>query len=92
MELLVLTLAAAIMAYVTWFTFQDMLFSYEIEEVAQGTVPIPLWIPKCAMPLGAGLLLIAILDEWVRVAGHLKPSYVAAAEERAAAGDFSAEV
>jgi hypothetical protein len=44
------------------------------------------------MMAGAGLLLIAILDEWVRVARDIKPSYVVAAEERAAAGDFSAEV
>jgi TRAP-type C4-dicarboxylate transport system permease small subunit len=91
-EALVLVLAAVIMAYVTRWTFSDMLFSYEIEEVAQGTVPIPLWIPKLAMPIGAGLLLVAILDELVTVLRGRKPGYVVAAEERAAAGDFSAEV
>ena len=91
-ELAVLALAAALMAYVTFWTAQDTWFSWEIEEVAQGTVPIPLWIPKLAMPLGAGLLFIAILDEFVIVLGGAKPSYVVAAEERAAAGDFSAEV
>ena len=91
-EALVLTLAACVMAYVTRWTFEDMRFSLEIEEVAQGTVPIPLWIPKLAMPLGAGLLLVAILDELVTVLRGNKPGYVVAAEERAAAGDFSAEV
>jgi TRAP-type C4-dicarboxylate transport system permease small subunit len=91
-ELLALTLAAGVMGYVTRWTFADMLFSWEIEEVAQGTVAIPLWIPKLAMPLGAGLLLLAILDEFVTVLRGSKPGYVAAAEERAAAGDFSAEV
>lgn len=91
-ELVALGLAALLMAYVTWWVFQDMLFSLEIEEVAQGTVPIPLWIPKLAMPLGAGLLLVAMLDEFVAVLRGGKPSYVAAAEARAAAGDFSAEV
>jgi TRAP-type C4-dicarboxylate transport system permease small subunit len=91
-EMLVLVLAAVLMAYVTWWTAQDMLFSWEIEEVAQGTVPIPLWIPKIAMPAGAGLLLIAVLDELVMVLRGSKPTYVVAAEERAAAGDFSAEV
>ena len=91
-EMAVLALAAALMAYVTFWTAQDMWFSWEIEEVAQGTVPIPLWIPKLAMPLGSALLLVAILDELVIVLGGAKPSYVVAAEERAAAGDFSAEV
>jgi TRAP-type C4-dicarboxylate transport system permease small subunit len=89
---LTLTLAAALMAYVTWWTAQDMLFSWEIEEVAQGTVPIPLWIPKLVVPLGSGLLLVAILDEMATVLRGAKPSYVVAAEERSAAGDFSAEV
>ncbi|RYJ03651.1 MAG: TRAP transporter small permease [Acetobacteraceae bacterium] len=91
-EMAVLALAAALMAYVTFWTAQDMWFSWEIEEVAQGTVPIPLWIPKIAVPAGAGLLLIAIIDELIIVLGGAKPSYVVAAEERAAAGDFSAEV
>jgi TRAP-type C4-dicarboxylate transport system permease small subunit len=91
-ELLVLALAAGVMGYVTRWTFADMLFSWEIEEVAQGTVAIPLWIPKLAMPLGSGLLLVAILDELVTVLRGSKPGYVVAAEERAAAGDFSAEV
>jgi TRAP-type C4-dicarboxylate transport system permease small subunit len=91
-EALVLILAACVMGYVTRWTFADMLFSWEIEEVAQGTVAIPLWVPKLAMPLGAGLLLVAILDEFVTVLRGAKPGYVVAAEERAAAGDFSAEV
>ena len=47
---------------------------------------------KLAMPIGSGILLIAILDELVTVAMGNKPRYVIAAEERAAAGDFSAEV
>jgi TRAP-type C4-dicarboxylate transport system permease small subunit len=91
-ELLVLGIAAVLIAYVTFWTAQDMWFSWEIEEVAQGTVPIPLWIPKMSVPLGSGLLLLAILDEWAAVLAGAKPGYVVAAEERAAAGDFSAEV
>jgi TRAP-type C4-dicarboxylate transport system permease small subunit len=93
MEVLVLGLAALVVATITWWTLQDMLFSLEIEEVAQGTVPIPLWIPKTAIPAGAGLLLVAILDELVAVALRgARPAYVVAAEERMRAGDFSAEV
>jgi TRAP-type C4-dicarboxylate transport system permease small subunit len=91
-EALVLALAACMVGYIVWWTAQDVLFSFEIEEVAQGTVPFLVWIPKLAMPLGAGLLLVAILDELVRVGAGLKPAYVAAAEDRAARGDFSAEV
>lgn len=92
MEGLVLALAAVLVATIAWYTLQDMLFSREIEEVAQGTVAFPLWVPKLALPIGTGLLLVAILDELVGVLRGARPGYVVAAEARAAAGDFSAEV
>jgi TRAP-type C4-dicarboxylate transport system permease small subunit len=92
LELAVLSLAALLVATIVRWTWSDAMFSREIEEVAQGTVPFLIWIPKLAMPLGAGILLVAVLDEWVRVLRGLKPGYVQAAEERAARGEFSAEV
>ena len=91
-EMLALILASIVVGYIVWWTAQDVLFSHEIEEVAQGTVPFLLWVPKLAMPLGAGLLLVAILDEFAAVLSGARPSYVLAAEDRAARGDFSAEV
>jgi TRAP-type C4-dicarboxylate transport system permease small subunit len=91
-EVAALVLAAAMVGYVVYWTAQDTLFSLEIEEMSQGTVAIPIWVPKLAMPIGAGLLLVAVVDELVSVLGGGKPSYVAAAEARAASGDFSAEV
>ncbi len=91
-EAAVLALAAALVAYIVWHTWADAMFSREIGEVAQGVVPFALWVPKLAPPLGAGVLLVAVLDELGRVLMGEKPSYVAAAEERTARGDFSAEV
>jgi TRAP-type C4-dicarboxylate transport system permease small subunit len=88
----VLILAAILVGYITFWTGQDTLVSQEIEELAQGSLAFPLWVPKLAMPLGAGILLIAILDELVGVLRGQIPGYVRAAEERAARGDFSAEV
>jgi TRAP-type C4-dicarboxylate transport system permease small subunit len=92
MEAAVLLLAAAMVGYIVWWTFQDALFSLEIDELAQGSIAFPLWIPKLAMPLGSGILLVAILDELVIVLRGEKPTYVREAEDRAARGDFSAEV
>ena len=91
-EMLSLGLAAALTGYIVFWTANDVLFSYEIEDMAQGSVPFLLWIPKLAMPLGAGIFLIAILDELVTVISGQKPNYVRAAEDRAARGEFSAEV
>jgi TRAP-type C4-dicarboxylate transport system permease small subunit len=36
--------------------------SYQFEEVAQGLLSIPMWIPQIALLLGALLLFLAILD------------------------------
>lgn len=91
-EIFSLTLAAAGCLYAAWWTLDDVLFSYEINDLAQGALPVPLWVPKLAMPLGAGLLLVAVLDELAAVLRGRRPAYVVAAEERAARGDFSAEV
>ncbi|MCX7373438.1 MAG: TRAP transporter small permease [Alphaproteobacteria bacterium] len=88
----VLVMAGVLVGYIVWWTGNDVLFSYQIEDRAQGSVAFLLWIPKLAMPVGAGVLLIAILDEFVTVLMGRKPAYVVAAEDRAARGDFSAEV
>ena len=92
MEIFALAFAALGAAYAVWWTADDVLFSLEIDDVAQGSLAVPLWIPKLAMPLGAGILLVAILDELATVLRGGRPNYVIAAEERAARGDFSAEV
>ncbi|WP_431280550.1 TRAP transporter small permease [Humitalea sp. 24SJ18S-53] len=87
-----LALAAVVVGTITWYTLQDVIFSYEIEDLAQGTVPFLLWIPKLAMPIGSAILLIAIIDEAFAVARGAMPNYVVEAADRAARGDFSAEV
>ena len=91
-EVLALSLAAAMVGYVVFWTAQDTHFSWEIEELSQGTVAIPIWVPKLAIPIGAGLLLVAILDELLSVLRGDRPAYVVAAEARAASGNFSAEM
>ena len=52
-ECTVLVMIAIVVGGITCFTLQDVLFSHEFEDVAQGTVPL-LWVPKSAMPLGPG--------------------------------------
>lgn len=91
-EMVALLLAAAMVGYITFWTAQDTLFSWEIEEMSQGTVAIPIWVPKLSMPIGAGLLLVAVLDELAGVLRGARPAYVLAAEARMASGDFSGEV
>ncbi len=70
------------------FTFQ----SWEFNEPAQGLLPIPIWIPQSSFALGAVLLLVAVVDEFVIVVRGGVPTFVRLVEERHAKGDFSSEV
>ena len=87
--LLVATIAVAYLAF--WankFTYDSWAFG----EVAQGLLPLPIWIPQASFALGSILLLVAVVDELLIVVRGAKPSYVAAVEERHARGDFSSDV
>ena len=70
------------------FTFQ----SWEFNEPAQGLLPLPIWIPQSSFALGAVLLLVAVVDEFVIVVRGGVPTFVRLVEERHAKGDFSSEV
>jgi TRAP-type C4-dicarboxylate transport system permease small subunit len=39
--------------------------SYQLNDLSQGIVPLPLWIPQSAMGIGCTLLFIAMVDRLV---------------------------
>lgn len=91
-ELAALTMCGAIavfMAYWLWFMVYE---SYIYDERAQGLLPIPIWIPQTPVAFGALVLAIALVDEWLRVAIGLLPTYVQQVRERHAVGDYTGEV
>ena len=63
-----------------------------MHELAQGLLPIPIWIPQLSFALGSLLLLLAVLDEFAIVARGGVPTYERLVAERHAAGDFSSEL
>jgi TRAP-type C4-dicarboxylate transport system permease small subunit len=90
-EALVLCLAAVAMATCTYWTINDVLLSYELDDIAQGTLPIPMWIPKLVMPMGSAMLLLAIVEALVLVLRGQEPEYLRAVRLRAENNDFSVE-
>ena len=58
-----------------FFTARLVYQSYAFNDISQGNDATPLWIPQIAMALGAAVLFIAILDEFVLLASgrKLKP-------------------
>lgn len=91
-ELWALGVTALFGAYMLWAISRFVYESWKFKEVAQGMIPIPIWIPQTSLVLGSAIFLIAVLDELFRVLKGEKPSYRLAEEARRAAGDYSETV
>jgi TRAP-type C4-dicarboxylate transport system permease small subunit len=79
-------------AYMMWSVARFVYESWKFNEVAQGLLRVPIWIPQLSLVLGVLIFLIAVIDDLIVVLKKEKPSYQAAEEARRAAGDFSETV
>jgi TRAP-type C4-dicarboxylate transport system permease small subunit len=91
-ELFSLASTALFVAYMLWAIARFIHDSWLFKEVAQGLIPIPIWIPQLSFLLGVTIFLIAVIDELAAVIRKQKPAYQLAEEARRAAGDFSETV
>ena len=91
-ELFSLATATLFVGYMAWSVTRFVYQSYAINDVAQGMLPLPMWIPQSSFAAGVIVLFIAIVDELVLVFQKFTPTYVLAEEERHARGDFSESV
>ena len=92
LEIISLLIAFCACAYLAWWACLFTYQSWEFKEVAQGLLPLPIWIPQSSFALGAVLLLVAVLDELVIVLRGGVPTFVRLVEERHAKGDFSSDL
>lgn len=74
-ELVCLVLGSAIVVYFAWHVLYMTWQSYEINDVGQGVVAIPLWIPQSFMALGTLALAVLLLDNLIRFALTNTTSY-----------------
>jgi TRAP-type C4-dicarboxylate transport system permease small subunit len=91
-ELGCLSVGVLAMGYLTWSVARFVHESWAFEEMASGQLSLPIWIPQLSFVIGAALLLVAMLDEWLRVLRGARPTYVELVEQRHAQGDFSSDV
>jgi TRAP-type C4-dicarboxylate transport system permease small subunit len=91
-ELFALALTTAFVAYMLWAVARFVYESWKFNEVAQGLIRVPIWIPQTTFLIGVVILLVAVVDELIAVLQNKKPAYQLAEEERAASGDFSETV
>jgi TRAP-type C4-dicarboxylate transport system permease small subunit len=92
LEIAALAIALVAVGYLAFWANRFTYESWVFNDIAQGLLPLPMWIPQLSFALGSILLLIAVLDELVIVLRGRRPSYVVAVEERHAHGDFSSDV
>jgi TRAP-type C4-dicarboxylate transport system permease small subunit len=88
-ELFSLTLTTAFLAYMLWAVASFVYESWKLNEVAQGLIQVPIWIPQLSFVIGVLIFFVAVVDELVAVLRKQKPAYQQAEEARRAAGDFS---
>jgi TRAP-type C4-dicarboxylate transport system permease small subunit len=74
-ETVALGIAAAFVLYFTRHAVQMTYDSWRFNDVAQGVVALPLWIPQLGFTGGLVILSIALVDELVNVIGGNRPSY-----------------
>jgi TRAP-type C4-dicarboxylate transport system permease small subunit len=89
LALAALGLTVLFCAYMLYAAARFVFQSWQFEEVAQGLIQIPIWIPQASFVAGAAILFIAVLDEFVVLARGATPAYQAAEDERRANKDFS---
>ena len=90
LEIACLCATAFLVGFFAWYACDMVLTSFRLNDVSQGLVAVPLWIPQAGMALGLVLLFIALADDLVAVIRGRATSY-AAAEARKSSSNPSFE-
>ena len=75
LEIIALGIAAAFALYFTRHGVQMTYDSWRFNDMAQGVLAIPLWIPQLGYAGGLVILSIALIDEMVNVIRGNRPTY-----------------
>jgi TRAP-type C4-dicarboxylate transport system permease small subunit len=89
LEIVALLIAALFTGFMVWSVTRFVYASWQFNEVAQGLLKLPIWIPQLSFVAGAWIFFIAVIDELVAVVCGGIPVYQVAESERHASGDFS---
>lgn len=92
LEITALAIGSLAVGYLAWWACKFTYESWEFNDIAQGLLPLPLWIPQLSFALGSVLLWVAMVDELIMVLSGQVPTYVREVQERHARGDFSSDI
>jgi TRAP-type C4-dicarboxylate transport system permease small subunit len=88
-EIVALAVTALFVGYMAWAVCKFVYESWKFDEIAQGLIRVPIWIPQLSFAIGVLIFLVAVLDELAAVLAGRKPAYQAAEDERREKQDFS---
>jgi TRAP-type C4-dicarboxylate transport system permease small subunit len=74
-ELIALAIAVSFIVYFTYYALQMTWYSWKFNDMAQGVLAVPLWIPQLGYAGGLIVLAIAMVDEFINVASGNRPTY-----------------
>jgi TRAP-type C4-dicarboxylate transport system permease small subunit len=70
LEVLVSLIGLLLAAYLAWHCTAFVIESYRFNEVSQGLIAVPMWMPQLPMVIGTILLVLAFGERLVRVLRH----------------------
>ncbi len=88
-EFLALGFAIVAVGWATWWIGRLVYDSWRFHEVTMGLVPILVWIPQSALLFGMAVLLLAMVEDFVRLIRGRTPSYLAQGESEFGDGSFA---
>lgn len=75
-EMMVLVSVLVLSVYIAWSVCFMVYESWIFEELTQGYIAVPLWIPQLPMAVGLILFVVAILDELFNLIINGQTSYL----------------
>jgi TRAP-type C4-dicarboxylate transport system permease small subunit len=74
-EVIALIIGTIALVYFAWFALDMTLTSYRFNDLSQGVIAVPLWIPQLGFCGGMIILAIAFVDELLHVIFGGSPRY-----------------
>lgn len=74
-EMFALVIGLGFIGFFAWHAVQLTYDSYRFNDMAQGVLAVPLWIPQTGYAAGLGILFIAFVDEFIHVLRGGDPRY-----------------
>ena len=82
LETLCLGASAFLICFFAWYATDMAWTSHVINDVSQGLVAVPLWLPQSGMALGLIIMAIALIDDLIVLVAGGTPSYLAAEKSK----------